>query len=186
MPRIIPNTPLGWDLLLTLVLVGVVSVVLRRTAFGFRLRLTGSNETAARYAGVRTVRITVAALLISGALAGIAGSSLILGGETASMADGFSATFGFTGIVVALLARNSPVGTVPAALLFAALQQGGGLMEARVGVSSSVVLITQGIVILLVAASGLLYERRGAVRVDAAIGGAEDGKVKEDRWVPST
>ena len=60
------------------------------------------------------------------------------------MADGFSANYGFDGIVVALLARNSPAGCIPAALLFAALRQGGGLMEARVDVSSSLVLSSRG------------------------------------------
>jgi ABC-type uncharacterized transport system permease subunit len=70
--------------------------------------------------------------------------------------------------VVALLARNSPIGAVPAALLFAVLRQGGGLMEARVGISSAVVGITQGLVILLVAAASFLFERLASVRIDAA------------------
>ena len=77
------------------------------------------------------------------------------------------------------LARNSPIGAVPAALLFAALRQGGGLMEARVGISSAVVLITQGLVILLVAGSGYLFERLSAVRVDA-------GKEKRTPAAPKT
>jgi simple sugar transport system permease protein len=116
---------------------------------------------------VRTTQVTVIALLISGGLAGLTGASLILGGESTSMTDNFSAGFGFTGIVVALLARGSPWGTIPAALLFAALRQGGGLMEARVGISSALVLITQGLVILFVAGSQFLFERRRAARVDA-------------------
>jgi simple sugar transport system permease protein len=69
--------------------------------------------------------------------------------------------------VVALLARNSPWGVLPSALLFAALRQGGGLMEARVGVSSALVLITQAVVILVVAGAAYLVERRRSVRVDA-------------------
>lgn len=167
-PRIIEHTSFGWDVLLVPLAVVAVTVVLSRTAFGFRLRLTGANERAARLAGVATTRVTVIALMISGALAGLAGSSLILGGETASMADNFSANYGFTGIVAALLARNSPPATIPAALLFAALRQGGGLMEARVGVSSALVLITQAIVILLVSAASYLLERSRRVRVDTA------------------
>jgi simple sugar transport system permease protein len=145
----------------------IVWFVLQRTAFGFELRLTGANEEAARHAGIGTVRVTVLAFLASGALAGLAGSSLILAGESGSMADNFSAGYGFAGIVVALLARNSPLGVVPAALLFAFLRQGGGLMEARVGISSAVVGITQGLVILLVASASFLFERLASVRVDA-------------------
>lgn len=167
-PRIIQHTSLGFDVFLVVALVAAAWIVLKKTAFGFKLRLTGANEPAARLAGVRTVGVTTVAFLVSGGLAGLAGSSLILGGETASMSDNFSASFGFTGIVVALLARNNPAGVLPAALLFAALRQGGGLMEARVGVSAAVVLITQAIVIVLVAAASYGFDRRRAVRVDAA------------------
>src|SRR5207248_317386 len=120
----------------------VVAFVLARTTIGFRLRLTGANEEAARYTGTRTVRVGALALVASGAIAGLVGSSLVLGSESGVMADNFSANYGFDGIVAALLGRNSPVGCVPAALLFAALRQGGGLMEARVGVSSALVQAT--------------------------------------------
>ena len=167
-PRLIADTSLSWDLLVAAAMVFVIWFVLKRTAFGFRLRLTGASEEAARHAGIATTRVTVSAFLISGGLAGLAGSSLILAGESGSMSDNFSAGYGFAGIVVALLARNSPVGVVPAALLFAALRQGGGLMEARVGISSALVLITQGLVILLVAGTGFLFERLSAARVDTA------------------
>jgi simple sugar transport system permease protein len=169
-PKLLSHTPLAWDLLLAFVMVFVIWFLLQRTSFGFSIRLTGASEPAARHAGIRTTKVTVAALLISGALAGLVGSSLILGGESTSMTDNFSAGFGFTGIVVALLARNNPWGTIPAALLFAALRQGGGLMEARVGISSALVLITQGLVILFVAGAQFLFERRRAVRVDAKPG----------------
>ena len=86
------------------------------------------------------------------------------------MGDGFNSTFGFDGIAVALVAHNSPWATIPAALLFAALRQGGGLLEARLGVSSSVVLINQGIVIAVVAGSALLSRRLRARRVDTEPG----------------
>jgi ABC-type uncharacterized transport system permease subunit len=180
-PRLLSNTPLNWDILLAAAMVLVVWFVLRRTAFGFHLRLTGANEEAARHAGISTVRMTVMALLVSGALAGLVGGSLTLGGESPSMTDNFSAGYGFAGIVVALLARNVPIATIPAALLFAALRQGGGLMEARVGISSALVLITQGLVILLVAGSGILFERLTATRVDARM----KGKRPSDRPLAS-
>ncbi len=177
-PHVLRNTPLGYDLFVALAMVFVVSFVIRRTEFGFHLTLTGANETAARSVGVPTVRITVLALAISGALAGLAGSSVILAGETGTMSDNFSAGFGFAGIVVALLARNAPSGVVPAALLIAALRQGGGLMEAQVGVPSSLVLVTEGIVILLVVASSFGFQRFWTVRVDARA-------ARRDRRVPA-
>jgi simple sugar transport system permease protein len=82
--------------------------------------------------------------------------------------EDFGANYGFTGIAVALLARNSPLAAIPAALLFASLEQGGGVMEGTVGISSSLVDFIQGLMIVLVlAATTVLYlvrRRRGAGR----------------------
>jgi general nucleoside transport system permease protein len=164
-PHLMGQT-LSWDFFLALAAVVIVWFVLSRTTFGFRLRATGSNPDTARHSGIKTVRVTVAALVISGGLAGLAGSSLILAGPTGTMADEFSANYGFDGIVVALLARNNPIACVPAALLFAALRQGSGVMEAQVGVPAEVVLITQGLVIVLIAGASLLATRRRRERVD--------------------
>lgn len=159
-PLMLSRTPLGWDVLYIPVAVAATSFLIAKTVFGFRLRLTGANENAARYAGVKTVRVGAYALVLSGALAGLAGSSLILSGESGTLADNFSANYGFDGIVVALLARNNPIGVLPAALLLAALRQGGTQVEAQVGVSSALVQMIQGVVIVLVAGSVFLTHLR--------------------------
>jgi simple sugar transport system permease protein len=168
-PHLLPNTALGWDLVLALALAVAVGVLLARTTFGFRLRLIGANPEAALHAGIAVQRTTVVALLLSGALAGIAGGSLILASETGSMADNFSANYGYDGIVAALLARNAPLAAIPASLLLGALRQGGGLLEARVGVSSALILITQGAVIAGVAGAAVLARRYRARRVDVDV-----------------
>ena len=165
---IVANSALTWDILLVPVAVVAVAFVQNRTTFGLTLRITGANPTAARRVGINTVRTNSLALLLSGAVAGLVGASLILGGETARMGDGFSAGFGFEGIVVALVARNNPYGAVPAALLFAILDSGSGLMETRVGVASELVYVTQGLVILFVAGTAYLYNRARRTRVDAS------------------
>jgi general nucleoside transport system permease protein len=159
---------LRWDVVLIPVAVIALMVVQRLTTTGFRLRLISANESAARHAGVATTRIGVLALLTSGAMAGIAGSSLILGAFTGTMTDNFSSNYGFIGIAVALLARNNPLGCIASALLFAALQQGGALIETRVGVSSASVDLAEGLVILFMAGSTwllvkLVGRRRSAV-----------------------
>ena len=150
-PQIVDNSSLTWDILLVPVLVIAVWFVRRRTTFGLRFAFTGENQSAARHAGIDTVKVTVLALLLSGAIAGAVGASLILGNETGRLGDGFAAGFGFEGIVVALVARNSPFGVLPASFLFAILESGGGLMETRVDVPIELVLITEGLVILFVA-----------------------------------
>ena len=159
-PALLSHTPLAWDILLVAFAVVAVAFVLRQTTFGFRLRLTGANEHAARYAGVDVTRIGIYSLVVSGAMAGLAGSSLLLSGESGTLADNFSANYGFDGIVVALIARNSPYGVIPAALLLAALRQGGAQLEAEVGVSSALVQVIQGVVIVLLAGTTYLSRRR--------------------------
>lgn len=165
---IVANSALTWDILLVPVAVVAVSFLQDRTTFGLTLRITGANPSAARHTGIDTVRVNATALILSGAIAGAVGGSLILGGETGRMGDGFSAGFGFEGIVVALVARNNPFGVVPAALLFAVLDSGSGLMETRVGVASELVYVTQGLVILFVAGTAYLYSRARRTRVDAS------------------
>jgi general nucleoside transport system permease protein len=169
-PALVPNTPLAADSFLALALVALLPFVLRGTGFGYRLRLTGANGEAARHAGIDTRRVTVTAIVLSGALGGLAGSSLILAGQTGVMTDGFNQNLGFYGIVVALLARNVPLATLPAALLIAALLQGGPFMQAQVGISSALMTFTQGLVVVFVAGSVVLLRRRRPGGGRAALG----------------
>lgn len=166
---VVGSSMLRWDVVLIPIAVILMLFVQRWTTVGFRLRLIGANEEAARHAGVATKRIGAGALMTAGAMAGIAGSSLILGSFTGSMTEGFSSGYGFIGIAVALLARNHPVGCIASALLFAALQQGGALVETRVGLPSASVDVTQGLVILLTAGSAWLLARRGLRRGPQAL-----------------
>ena len=163
-PNFVGEAVLRWDVALIPLAVAVVAFLMRTTTYGFRLRLVGDSPGAAAYAGVSPTRVAVVALVASGVLSGVAGSSLVLGGSTPGMTDNFDAGYGFEGIAVALLARNSPVGVIPAALLFAALRQGGGVVQAQVGVSSAVVDVMQGLVIVLVILAAALVatmRRRG-------------------------
>lgn len=159
-PRLLSEYPLGYDVLLV---VGVTAVVwwgLRSSDIGLRLRLTGANERAARLAGIRTTAVATTGLVVSGGIAGLAGSSMVLSGTSTSLNGDFTANVGFTGIVVALIARNRPAGVIPAAFLLAALSRGGSLVETRVGVPQALVLVMQAVVIFLVAASTPLVNQR--------------------------
>lgn len=158
-PSLIPDTTLTFSFVVAVVLVLLAPFVISRTRFGYRVRLTGANDEAARRVGINTRNLTIAVLLLSGALAGLAGSALMLGGQSGVLTDGFNQELGFYGIIVALLARNSPWGVLPAALLVGALLQGGPFMQAQVGVSSAVVSLIQGLVVVFVAASGFLANR---------------------------
>jgi len=167
-PVLLSGTQLHWDIVLVPIAVAAVAFALSRTTFGFKIRLVGAGEPVARHAGVSPEAVGSGAIVLSGALAGLAGSSLVLAGLTPAMGEDVGSGYGFTGIAVALLARNSPVGAIPAALLFAAMNQGGGVMEGTIGLSSSLVGFVQGMMIILVlAATTILYETRRRRRAAA-------------------
>lgn len=152
-PSLIEHTDLHWDVVLIPVAVIFVAYMLTRTTWGFRVRVSGANEGVARHAGFSPKRIGIQAMLFSGALSGLAGASLVLASINTRVGESFEAGYGFEGIAVALLASNSPWGVIPASLLFGALNQGGQVLAATVDISSSLVEVIQGIVIMLVLAA---------------------------------
>jgi simple sugar transport system permease protein len=161
-PRVpgVEGLTLSWSVVLIPAAVALVVFVLRNTSIGFRLRLVGANPTAARWSGYRPQRIGVGAMVVSGLIAGIAGANLLLAGDTPGMAEGFQAQYGFDGIAVALLARNSPIGSVFAAIFFAALNVGSSSVEALLNVPSTVASVLQGLIIILVLVSATILARR--------------------------
>jgi len=119
-----------------------------RTPLGFRLRAVGLSPRAARFAGIPTAGYGVLALALSGALAGLAGGAE-LAGVTGRLYEGISPGHGYTAIAVALLARLHPLGVVPAALFFGALEAGAGAIQRQAGIPSVATEIVQGVVVLL-------------------------------------
>jgi general nucleoside transport system permease protein len=159
-PTLLTGTNLHWDIVL-LGVVPAIAYLLVKTSFGFQIRLVGANPQAALHSGLSPHGVGTRALLLSGALAGLAGSSLVLASPSSVMGEDPGWGIGFTGIAVALVARNSPWGVIPAALLFASLVQGSTQMEATVGVSSALVDVIQGLMVVLVlGATTLLYLAR--------------------------
>lgn len=130
-----------------------------RTAAGLRLRAVGSAPDAARYAGVVPERETLRVMLLSGALAGLAGA-LEIAGVTGRLFENLSPGYGFTAIAVGLLARLHPIGVLPAALFFAALASGSGAMQRSAGVPSVTVQIIEALVIFLSVGFALAWRRR--------------------------
>ena len=137
-------------LILGLVVVGVFSWWLARTVKGYELGLVGANPTAAKAAGVRTERVSVAAMCTSGALAGLAGSVQVLAYQ-GRFADGLFMNYGFDSLGVALLAGSSPWGLIPAAAMFGALNQGSTAMT-LIGVPRGITGVLLGLLIVVFAA----------------------------------
>ncbi|RAJ86384.1 simple sugar transport system permease protein [Streptomyces sp. PsTaAH-137] len=133
-------------------LLGVVYwFVLNRTRFGFDLRATGSSESAAAASGVDAKRMVLTAMLVSGGLAGLAGMPLLLG-EAHTYSLTFPTTIGFTGITIALLGRNSPVGIAFASLLIAWLDKASQQLDFE-GYDKEIATIMQGIIVIAVVVS---------------------------------
>ncbi len=154
-PGLPERIPVNVAFLLALLACWLVYVLLWRTKWGYEIRATGQNPAAAEYGGVSVRKEIVLTMAISGALAGMVGINEVLGYRHRYY-DGFSDNYGFTGIAVALLGRNHPLGVIAAALLFAVLQRGGVPVDAFTHlVSKDIVLILQALVILFVAAEAM-------------------------------
>ena len=163
-PGLPERIPLNLSFVLALAACALVYVFLWKTTWGYELRATGQNPAAAEYAGISVRKQIVLAMALSGGLAGMVGINEVLGYRYRYY-DGFSDNFGFTGIAVALLGRNHPVGVLLAALLFAVLQRGGVQVDAFTEhVSKDIVQILQGLVILFVAAEAMFRFKPAARR----------------------
>ncbi len=151
-PGLPERIPLNLAFLLALICCGLIYLFLWRTKWGYELRATGANPTAAEYGGISVRKQIVVAMTISGALAGMVGINEVLGYRYRYY-DRFSDNYGITGIAVALLGRNHPVGVIISALLFAVLQRGGIPVDAFTEhVTKDIVQILQATIILFVAA----------------------------------
>src|SRR5699024_10122238 len=105
---------------LAIVLIIGYAVFLKWSPFGLELHHTGVNPRFSAAQGVQTSRVIVTAMLATGAIAGLGGAMHAMGVVGRFVSSGFSADYGFTGIAIALLARRSAVGIIPAAILFGA------------------------------------------------------------------
>ena len=142
-------------LVLAIAAVFLVQWMLTRSTLGFQFRALGANPHAARYAGMSISRLTVLALTLSGAIAGLAGVTQILGVQYRATAN-FQGNLGFDGITVALLGRSNPYGVLAAALLFGALRAGGQEMQATTDVPIDLILVIQALVVVFIAAPALI------------------------------
>jgi general nucleoside transport system permease protein len=143
------SAPLTWFFLLALVAAVVYSLTVRRTRFGFELRVIGTNPQAAEPSGIRTNAMFMKAMLLSGAVAGLAGLQDVLGIDHFMKLD-YVRGYGFTAIAIALLGRNSGLGIVAAALLFAYLDRASSGIGLNTDVPKEVTTILQGVIILTI------------------------------------
>jgi len=178
-----PASPLNLSVVLAALAAVAVYLFLWRTRAGYRLRAVGSSPGAAEYAGIKARHQVLLAMSLSGALAGLVGMNEIAGVSGKLLLE-FVSGAGFTGIAVALMGRNHPLGIVLASLLFGALFQGGAEVSFEVpGFSRDMVVMLQGFIVLFSGAMiyviapllARLLGWFGPQQVDATKSGASHG-----------
>jgi general nucleoside transport system permease protein len=143
----IRSAPFNVSFLLALVMAYLVWLLIWRTKLGYEIRTFGFSQKAARYAGISEVRVTIIAMLISGALAGMMSINAIMGDQHSVYVD-LAGGAGFIGIAVA-----HPVGIILASILFGMLYQGGAELSFEMpAISRDMIVIIQGLVILFAGA----------------------------------
>ncbi len=148
------------------ILIGVgFYLLVYRTRFGFDLRASGGNASAARSSGIDPKRMILITLALSGATAGLAGMGIVMSSnDQLSYGDRFPGLLGFTGIGIALLGRNHPAGVAAAALLWAALDQGArGLVT--VGIPGEIAVILQGALLFIAVIVYAVWERKSLAAI---------------------
>jgi len=146
---LILRSQLNASFIVALVCVVAVFLLFRRTTLGYELRAVGTNPIFARWSGMSVGATILKVMFISGLLGGLAGAGQALGVQYRFVAN-FSPGFGFDGITVALLGRNSPIGALLAALLFGILRSGGATMELFTNVPRDLIDILEAVVIFFV------------------------------------
>ncbi|NMA12061.1 MAG: ABC transporter permease [Chloroflexi bacterium] len=163
-----PPITLHWGFVLSIVVAILVWFMLFKTTWGFNLQIAGANKYAAKYAGLNINLWTVMGMTLSGALAGLCGSTQVLG-VTYSMGLGVSAGYGFDSIALALLANNNPLGCILSALLFGLLRTGSRTMMSNTGIPLDIVSIIQAFILMFIAAPAIIrtvYRLKGPKESD--------------------
>ncbi|MDI7274574.1 MAG: ABC transporter permease [Anaerolineae bacterium] len=157
LPRLAGRAHAG--LILGVLAAAALWFIFRRTRWGFELRIIGENPVAARYLGINIARNVVGALLLSGALSGLAGACEVTA-ISHRLQQGLAIGYGYTAIIVAWMAQLSPVGVVFVALLMAALLVGGDQVQITMRLPAAVGPVLQGLILFPLLAGSLFTEYR--------------------------
>lgn len=153
------TSPANVSFFISIIAAVLIYIFLWKTKYGFAFRAVGQNERTSQCSGISSKKTIIAAMMISGALAGMVGLNEIFG-NAYRMKDGFSHGYGFLGIAVALLGRNHPLGVVLAAFLFGGLHNSSLALEFDTQhISRELVDVIQGLMILFITANTFLENR---------------------------
>src|ERR1700712_2337782 len=154
----IPGMDVHWGLVIGIVACIFSWILIEITSYGFAARIAGGNVRAAQIQGLPVGRLIVGFTGIAGSFAGLAGMievAAVQGSANASLAAGY----GYTGILVAFLARHNPLAIIPVAILLGGINASGGLIQRRMGLPDATVLVLQGTLFVIILFSETFYGR---------------------------
>ena len=147
------DIPLGF--ILAVIMAFVIQFVFNKTTFGYELKAVGSNRKAAKFAGIKVGKNMIAAMLISGALAGLAGATYYLG-YFGSIQPKVLAATGYDSIAVALLGNSNPIGILFSSLLISIMGKGSTYMSSTQGLDAEIASVITGLILLFSACSAFI------------------------------
>ena len=154
----IPGMDVHWGLVIGIIACVVSWILLEMTSYGFAARISGGNVRAAQIQGLPVGRLIAGFTAIAGSFAGLAGMievAAVQGSANASLAAGY----GYTGILVAFLARHNPLAIIPVAILLGGIDASGGLIQRRMGLPDATVLVLQGTLFIVILFGETFYGR---------------------------
>ncbi len=167
LPKILEPSQLSVAFILAIIAAFLIFYLLQYTTFGFEMRVVGTNQEAAKFAGINVSRSMVLSFVLGGALAGLSGAGVVLG-NLHGFVNRFSPGYGWDGIAGALIGRGHPLGAVLAGLLLGALRAGSMRLNRVTNIPYDITMVIEGLIIFLVIVPTLLKY----------IGGEKDVKIQ--------
>ena len=149
-PKLVAMSKLNTSIFYTMIIAVLIYYLMKKTSYGYNFKIVGENSIFSRYAGINNKKYMIWAMIISGALCGIAGAFEVYGTHYRFLQN-ISKGLAFDGMLVSLIVKNNPVGIVLMSLFFAILKTGSNAMELNTGVPSELILVIQSVIILFIA-----------------------------------
>lgn len=146
-------------LIIALVVAVIIYFLMWRTTYGYKLRAAGASDRASRYGGINVAKYVTIAMIISGALAGLAGGVEIAGVHRRAI-EGITNNYGFAGVVVALFGGLHPIGIIPASYFFGLLIYGSTLISGETQVPANIVGVMEGVIILVIVVAQMIINNK--------------------------
>ncbi|WP_054251733.1 ABC transporter permease [Neofamilia massiliensis] len=150
------KTDVGWGIILAIIFAILFWFILNHTKRGYEVRAVGLNKYAAEFSGISVDKNIIFTMFISGGLAALGGAILVMTSTNFISVLAGQEGYGWDGMSVALIGNTSPLGVLPAGLLFAALSHGGTLVQSQIGAPTEIIKIIIGVIVLAIAIASLL------------------------------